>query len=240
MRFHGSSAVAADRRARHGRRWSYLRLSLLLCSVIGSLPRCRASLIGLDGVAAIGLWCGYIRAQRWLGWLLIGAAVALLGAGDVLFTLSSNRLVHEAQPQPWDLSILVSYLPLAVGLLLLGRPRLPSQEWPVVLDTAALSLGASLVVWIVVGQPALAVTPTSGVGRVTMIVGGVGYVTLLATAARVLLVWRTNVSLALLATAVGSLPRPNFLRQAAGAWSSSAFMAVNLGFVRFALCGRRR
>jgi hypothetical protein len=199
-------------------------------------------LIGLDAVAAIGLGVAIFRPQRWLGWLLIGAAVALLGAGAVIFTLSSNRLVHEAHPQPWDVSILVSYLPLAVGLLLLGRPRLPSQEWPVVLDTAALSLGASLVVWIVVGQPALAVTPMSGVGRVTMIASGVGYVTLLAIAARVLLGRRSNVSLVLLTAAVGSLLVAElFSARLLVRGSSSTATAVHLGFVGFSRCvGRRR
>jgi diguanylate cyclase (GGDEF)-like protein len=195
--------------------------------------------IGLDGVAAIGLGVAIFRPQRWLGWVLIGAAVVLLGAGDVLFTLSQDRMVPEAYPQPWDVSNLVSYLPLAVGLLLLGRPRQPSREWPVVLDTAALSLAASLVVWIVVVRPALAVMPMSGVGRVTMIASWVGYVTLLATAARVALVWRNNVSLALLVTAVGSLLAAEFFSaKLLLRGSSSTATAVNLGFVGFSLlCG---
>ena len=42
------------------------------------------------------------------------------------------------------------------------------------LETAALSLAASLVVWIGVVQPALAVMPMSGVGKVTMIASWVG------------------------------------------------------------------
>jgi diguanylate cyclase (GGDEF)-like protein len=197
-------------------------------------------LIGLDGVAAIGLGVAIFRPQRWLGWVLIGAAVALLGVGDVLFTLSSDRSVPEAYPQPWDISLLVSYLPLAVGLLLLGRPRLPSQEWPLVLDTTAFGLAASLVVWIVLVQPALAVMPMSGIGRVIMIASWVGYVTLLATAARVLLVWRTNVSLALLTTAVGSTLAAEFFsaKLLLRGSSSTATAAVNLGFVGLSLlCG---
>ncbi len=210
----------------------------MLSSEVTSAP-VALGLIGLDGVAAIGIGVAIFRPQRWLGWVLIGAAVTLFGTGAVLFTLSSNPLVHEAHPQPWDVSNLVAYLPMAVGLLLLGRPRLPSQEWPVVLDIAALSLAASLVGWIEVLQPAFAVTPVSGVGRVTMIASWVGYVTLLATAARVFLVWRTNVSLALLATAVGSLLAAEFFSaKLLVRDSSSTVTAVHLGFVGFSLlCG---
>jgi diguanylate cyclase (GGDEF)-like protein len=213
-------------------------VAVLSYEVVLSAP-VALGLIGLDGVAAIGIGVAIFRPQRWLGWVLIGAAVALFGTGAVLFTLSSNPLVHEAHPQPWDVLNLVAYLPMAVGLLLLGRPRVPSQEWPVVLDIAVLSLGASLVGWIEVLQPAFAVTPVSGVGRVTMIASWVGYVTLLAIAVRVFLVWRTNVSLALLATAVGSLLAAEFFSaKLLVRDSSSTGTAVHLGFIGLSLvCG---
>jgi diguanylate cyclase (GGDEF)-like protein len=202
-------------------------------------PPAAVGLIGVDGLAAVGLGVSIFRPQRWLGWVLIGAAVAVLGVGAVLFALTSDRLVPEAYPRLWDVSILVAYLPLAVGLLLLGRPRLPSQEWPVLLDTAALSLAVSLVVWIVLVQPALAVMPTSGVGRLIIIASLVGYATLLATAARVLLVWRTNVSLALVATAVGWLLAAEFFSaELLLRGSSSTGRAADLGFTGLSLlCG---
>jgi hypothetical protein len=51
----------------------------------------------------------------------------------------------------------VAHAPLAVGLLWLGQPRLPSCDWPMVLDTAASSLARSLLVWIILVRPAVAI-----------------------------------------------------------------------------------
>ena len=194
-------------------------------------------------VAALGLVCagavafGVLvrRPPRTFAWVLIGIAVALLSAGDVVFTALAERtpgpVEYPAQP---DIFYLAAYLPLAVGLIMLGRPRLPSRDWPMVLDTIGLSLAGSLVVWIVLVRPAVLSMHLTGAGKVTAIGSWVGYVAVLAASARVLLSWRNNRALRLLATGVVCFLVADFFYGRSlvhGTWATGTL--IDLGFFAF-------
>src|SRR5690348_249848 len=83
---------------------------------------------GAVSVAAIGLGLTRLRPQRRGGWLCIAASVVLLSAGDVVLTTRANPAVPVTYPGPPDVFYVAVYVPLAFGLLWLGRPHLPSRD----------------------------------------------------------------------------------------------------------------
>jgi diguanylate cyclase (GGDEF)-like protein len=192
-------------------------------------------------VVAIALGVTHLHPARWGGWLLIAASVVLLGIGDVVFaTMADQNPGPVKYPGPPDVFYLAAYLPLALGLLWLGRPRLPSHDWPMLLDTAGLSLSGSLLVWIVLARPAVLSLNLTGPGKVTVIASWVGYVAVLAASARVVLAWRTNLALGLLGAGVLAFLIADFFygRQLIneGTWSTGSL--IDLGFLAFSiLCG---
>jgi diguanylate cyclase (GGDEF)-like protein len=196
--------------------------------------------VGVVSVAAIGLGLARLRPQRWGGWLLIAASVALLSVGDVVFTtMADDTPGPVTYPGPPDVFYLAAYVPLALGLLWLGRPRLPSRDWPMLLDTIALSLAGSLLVWIILARPAVLSLHLTGGGKVTAIASWVGYVAVLAASARVLVVWRANLSLGLLASGVLAFLLADFFygrELVNGSWATGSL--IDLGFLAFSiLCG---
>src|SRR5262249_32477562 len=150
---------------------------------------------GLNSLVAIAIGVTAFAPQRWGGWVAIWVAVVLLTTSDVLFEVMTEGFARpRSYPAVPDVLNLVAYVPLSMGLLLLGRPKLPSRDWPLVLDTAAFSLAASLVVWIVLIRPAVTAMHLTGAARLVAIASWVGYIAVLAAAARVLIAWRTNLS----------------------------------------------
>jgi PAS domain-containing protein len=157
--------------------------------------------------AAIVLGVARLRPQRWGAWLLIAFAEVLLAVGGVIvFTgLAATTPVLGAYPGAPDVVLLTAALPLTAGLLSLGRPQLPSRDWPMILDTFALSLAGSLVVWLIVVGPAVTSNNLTGAGTVTAIAGLVAFVAVLAASVRMVLTWPTNLALALVGTGVVAL-----------------------------------
>jgi diguanylate cyclase (GGDEF)-like protein len=196
--------------------------------------------LGLVSVGAIVLGVRSLRPSRWIAWLLIAVAVGLLSIGDSIFTLmallTSGPVHYPGLP---DIFYLAAYLPLAVGLLMLGRPTLPSRDWAMVLDTVGLSLAGSLVVWIVLVRPAVMSMHLAGIGKVTAIASWVGYVAVLAASARVIVAWRGNQALRLLGVGVVAFLVADFFygRQLiGGTWKTGSL--IDLGFLGFiVLCG---
>jgi diguanylate cyclase (GGDEF)-like protein len=196
--------------------------------------------LGLASVGAIAIGLRFLRPPRRAAWILIAVAVALLAVGDVAFTLIAKDTPGPVKyPALPDVFYLASYLPLAVGLLLLGRPKLPSRDWPMLLDTVGLSLAGSLVVWIVLVRPAVMSMQLTETGKVTAIASWVGYVAVLAASSRVVMAWRTNQALRLLGMGVLAFLLADFFygRQLiSGTWSTGSL--IDLGFLAFTvLCG---
>ncbi len=202
-----------------------------------SLRPVAVGVVGLGSLSAIAYGLARYRPVRWPAWALIAVAVALLAVGDVVFTVLADvvpgPVTYPAAP---DVFYMAAYLPLALGLLWLGRPELPSRDWPMLLDTAGLSLAGSLLVWIVLVRPAVTSLHLVNGGRITAIASWVGYVAVLAASARVVLAWRTNVALRLLGLGVLAFLVADFFygRQLInGTWSTGSL--IDLGFLAFSL-----
>jgi diguanylate cyclase (GGDEF)-like protein/PAS domain S-box-containing protein len=196
--------------------------------------------IGALSVAAIVTGVRVFRSDRWAAWLLVASAVLLLAVGDVIFTvLAAASPTPPRYPGPQDVFGLAAYPPLAIGLLWLGQARLPSRDWPMVLDTAALSLAGSLLFWIALVRPAAVHQRLMGVALATAIATWVGYVAVLATSARVLLAWRSNGSLGLLAAGVAAFLIADLFygrELVVRAWRAGTL--IDLGYLLFyVLCG---
>jgi hypothetical protein len=145
--------------------------------------------IGAPSIAAIALGLVRLRPRRQAAWLLIATAVGLNTVGAVIFTvLAQTTAGPVAYPGPPDVFYLASYLPPALGLLWLGRPRLASWDWPVILDTAGLSLAGSLLVWIQLIHPALTSLNLTGAEKATAFASWAGYIAVLAALTRMALV----------------------------------------------------
>jgi diguanylate cyclase (GGDEF)-like protein len=100
-----------------------------------------------------------------------------------------------------------------------------------VLDTAMLSLAGSFLLWLLLVLPALR-TDLSGFELSLVVATWVGFVAVLATTARMFLVWRTNPALALLASGVAVFLAADFIygrALLAGTWTTGT--PVDLGFL---------
>jgi diguanylate cyclase (GGDEF)-like protein/PAS domain S-box-containing protein len=103
------------------------------------------------------------------------------------------------------------------------------------LDTAALSLAASLLVWIVLASPALSLNPT-GDAKIIAVLSWCGYVAVLAASARVMVAWRTSPALGLLACGVLAYLIADFFYARLminGSWSTGSL--IDLGYFGFSL-----
>lgn len=171
---------------------------------------------------------------------MIACAVALLTLAGVITLArpSATTLGAAAYTSAPGVFSVMAYLPLAVGLLWLGRPPLPSRDWPMILDTIALSQAGSLLVWITVVRPTVTSLDLTGVEKVIATASWVGYVAVLAMSARVLLAWRTNLALALVGAGVVAFLVAEFFHGQALVYGPTPGSLAGLGFVAFGvLCG---
>jgi diguanylate cyclase (GGDEF)-like protein/PAS domain S-box-containing protein len=160
--------------------------------------------LGLLAVGGIAYGVAVRRPRRWGGWLLLLLAIMAQTIGLFFTAVDPPRSNLSDYPTAGDAAYLVAYPPLAFGLLWLGRPRMPSRDLPMLLDTLALSLAGSIVVWIALIRPTVHNMDLSGLGEVTAVASGVGFVAVLAAGTRVMLAWRVNSALTLLGIGVAA------------------------------------
>jgi diguanylate cyclase (GGDEF)-like protein len=192
-------------------------------------------------VGAITLGLARLRPQRWGAWLMIALAIVLLTVGDIVYFMTLQA--HTPGPLPYpavqDAFYVAFYLPMTVGLLWLGRPRLPSGDWAMILDTSALTLAGSLVVWITLAHPLVMSGQLTGVGKASAIASWMGYVAVLAASARLFMAWRMNSALAFLGAGVVAYLLSDYFY--AGQLVNQSWHVgtlVDLGYFAFsALCG---
>ncbi|NUS58486.1 MAG: hypothetical protein HOV66_27080, partial [Streptomycetaceae bacterium] len=195
---------------------------------------------GLAGTAAIFAGVRAYRTDRWLAWTLLGVSALLMTAGElayaVLHAWPGREVVYPDVP---DVFFVSAYVPLALGLILLGRPRAPARDWLLALDTIAVGLAATLLVWITLVRPAVISLHLTGMAKITAIASNVGYAAVLASAALVAVAWRANAALRVLGVALASFLVSDYLygiRIIEGTWRSGG--VADLGFLLFfALCG---
>jgi diguanylate cyclase (GGDEF)-like protein len=183
-------------------------------------------------VAAMGYELARRRPVRPSGWFLLAVAVAVSGAA-----VATAQLSTSTYPTVSDGLFLAGYLPLALGLLLFGCWGRFAGDWLVLLDTVALTLLGGLLVWVTLVRPSLLSHPTGNLANMVTIASWLGYVAVLATCVRVLLVWRTNQAMAALAVAVAVLLGSDYLYEQGRLDDSHIRTGVGvacLGFLIFA------
>ena len=134
------------------RRW-YLRsgislvafASLLALLVLGGVP---ATIAGLGCALAILLSARLNRTKTGVAWYLLAAGASLLGLTAVLGGGPEKFSARDA-------FLAVGLLTIAAGFGLMVAAASSDRDWGSVIDTAAVSIAAALVVWVTLLAPDL-------------------------------------------------------------------------------------
>jgi hypothetical protein len=189
-------------------RWIYpiivaALLGLYRIAAVSHVPVVAA--VGLVSVVAIGAGTVSYRPVRGRAWVFLAMGVAVVAAGEISYDVVATGVVADGFPSPVDLLYLVAYPPLVVGLLWLGVARTPSRDVTAMIDMAALSLGGSLVVWVVLVGPTVDSLHLTGIAKVVAVAGWVGVAVAVAAAARLVTLWPRNLAAVLLGAAIVAL-----------------------------------
>ena len=190
--------------------------------------------IGLGSVLAVFVGLRRHRTDRWAALALLAVSVVLLTLGDVAYGVIQAVHREVGYPDLPDICYVLAYVPLALGLVLLGRPRTPARDWLLALDTIAVGLAASLLVWITLVRPAVDSLHLTGLARVTAIASNVGYAAVFAAAGLVAVAWRANSALRVLGIGLVAFLISDYvygLEIIEGTWSTGGI--VDLGFLLF-------
>ena len=217
-----------------------IRAYFIACAVTVAayfvVPATRPAATGVLGLLSVGaIWFGVLRERtaRRRAWALVAVAVGLFTVGDVIFT--SLVTAGEGPPEfPGiaDLFFLASYVPLALGLLELGRPPQALRDWLLLLDTIALGVAASLLAWTALLRPAVMNMNLSGLEKAVAVASWVGFVAVFAAALRVVLVWRNNLALNMVVLGTAAFLVADFLyghSMVAGEWRNIALVDIGYG-----------
>ena len=109
-------------------------------------------LIGLFAVVAALVAIGYRRPAGWRSWLLVAAGQLAFVVGDIVWTILAIQ-GEDPYPSAADISYLLGYPIIAVGLLLAIRMRVTGGDRAGLLDAAILATGAAVVWWAFVLGP---------------------------------------------------------------------------------------
>ncbi|WP_130494061.1 GGDEF domain-containing protein [Motilibacter rhizosphaerae] len=139
----------------------------------------------VDATAVVALGWRAARSPRRARstWLLLALGMLATAVGDATWTLLLTVLHRSPFPSVADVAYLAQYPLLAAALVVLARRRGGLHGREAHLDSAVLTVGLGLLVWVGVVRPALA-DADPGLGTVVSLAYPVGDVLLLATAAR--------------------------------------------------------
>jgi diguanylate cyclase (GGDEF)-like protein/PAS domain S-box-containing protein len=146
------------------------------------------NLMGLSAVIAVVVGVRRNKPGYALPWWLFAIGLGLYWMGDV-YTYSYPKLLHAEVPFPsvGDAIYLTVYPALMLGLLLLVRRRNPRGDRNGLIDSAILTLGLSLLSWVLLIAPYLH-DPTMGVlPKLVSVAYPLGDIILLAAAIRLAL-----------------------------------------------------
>jgi diguanylate cyclase (GGDEF)-like protein len=176
-------------------RWIYSALVCVMIALYRAIPDARVmivAVVGLLSFAAICVGCIVQRPARRLAWLLIAGGMLVVVAGELSYNvMATGDTLHDFPSVP-DVFYVCAYLPLSVGLLWLALPRAPQGDWSGRIETAALSLGGSLVAWVTLVRPTIESEAVSGLGEAILIAGWVGDVVVMVALLRLVIVWPRN------------------------------------------------
>ena len=140
------------------------------------------SVVGLGCAAAMvaGAYARKVPVAPWW-WLAAGIALNCLGTPVAMI------LTPDSWPSAGDPLYLALYPALTIGLILLIRARSSAPDWGALVDTATVSTGLGLLVWVFVIQPAAADSSLSLIARVVSIAYPIGDVVLLSVFVRLMI-----------------------------------------------------
>ncbi|HEY7831002.1 MAG TPA: EAL domain-containing protein [Solirubrobacteraceae bacterium] len=146
------------------------------------------NLMGLSAVIAVVVGIRRNRPSYSLPWWLFAIGLGLYWLGDV-YTYSYPKLLHAEVPFPsaGDAIYLTVYPALMLGLLLLVRRRNPRGDRNGLIDSAILTLGLSLLSWVLLIAPYLHDPTMSLLPKLVSVAYPLGDVILLAAAIRLAL-----------------------------------------------------
>jgi hypothetical protein len=179
---------------------------VLLVALRVTVPATRLATAGLvtaASIAAIEYGVRTQHPQRAGAWRCLQAALAVLALGDILFlAVEADATVAVPYPAPHDLVTLLGYLLLSVAVFWLGLPAPPEREETSLIDSISVTLAASLIVWLTVVRPIVESQALGQPGRLTAVFAMLGYLAVLAATVRLVLGWRRNSAVIILATSL--------------------------------------
>lgn len=106
------------------------------------------NVLGAASVVAILVGVRLHKPRRRLPWYLFAAGQAMFIMGDVI-TYNYPKLFHHEIPFPsiGDFFYLAVYPCLIAGILVLVKERSPGRDWPGLIDSLIISIGAALISW---------------------------------------------------------------------------------------------
>jgi len=146
------------------------------------------NLMGLSAVVAVVVGVRRNRPSYALPWWLFAVGLGLYWLGDV-YTYSYPKLLNAEVPFPsaGDAIYLTVYPALMLGLLLLVRRRNPRGDRNGLIDSAILTLGLSLLSWVLLIAPYLHDPTLSLLPKLVSVAYPLGDIILLAAAIRLAL-----------------------------------------------------
>jgi diguanylate cyclase (GGDEF)-like protein/PAS domain S-box-containing protein len=143
-------------------------------------------LIILSGVAAVLTGVVLNRPARKVPWLLLAAALACFGAGQLSFLIAAELRVILPFPSFADLLYLSEYPLAAAGLLIFIKWRTPDGDRRSVIDALTLTVGLALLSWTFLIRPYVHNPALTGLQKSVAIAYPLGDVLMLALLARLL------------------------------------------------------
>jgi diguanylate cyclase (GGDEF)-like protein/PAS domain S-box-containing protein len=147
------------------------------------------NLLGLSSVIAVVAGIRRNKPSYALPWWLFAVGLCLYWMGDVYTYSYPKYILHHEVPFPsiGDAIYLTVYPALMVGLLLLVRRRNPQRNRNTLIDAAILTLGLSLLSWVLLIAPYLHDSTLGLLPKLVSVAYPLGDVILLAAAVRLVL-----------------------------------------------------
>jgi len=170
--------------------------------------------LGLTSVIAVVTGIRRNKPSYSLPWWLFVVGLGLYWMGDVYTYSYPKYILHHEVPFPsiGDAIYLTVYVALMLGLLLLVRKRNPQRERTTLIDAAILTLGLSLVSWVLLIAPYIHDNTLGLLPKLVSVAYPVGDIILLAAAIRLILdSGRRRPSFYLLSASIVSLLTTDFV-----------------------------
>jgi len=191
----GGEAAESERPGRRIELWqAYLALGAVFTFLYMVVPPFKGNALLINGIG-LTAWIAVVvgirrnKPARPLPWWLFAGGLCLYWMGDVYTYSYPTYILHHEVPFPsiGDAIYLTVYPALMVGLLIVVRRRNPETNRNTLVDAAILTLGLSLLSWILLITPYLHDHTLGLLPKMVSVAYPLGDILLLAAAVRLLL-----------------------------------------------------